>query len=92
MSAELLFYEKYTTKAEAIVEMCVWKVPQSERYPFGVRYSLFCVKDREVIVGYDNHFPKGPHKHYGSREEEYEFLNVDHLIENFLKDVKRFLP
>lgn len=40
---------------------------------------------------YDNHQPKGPHRHVGSREEPYTFVDVDQLVEDFLKDVRGIL-
>ena len=36
---------------------------------------------------YDNHHPKGHHRHVGRLEEAYGFVDVEHLIQDFLNDV-----
>ncbi len=50
--------------------------------------SLFFVffKQGQVIVGYDNHYPKGPHKHIHGIEYPYEFTDIHKLLDDFLKD------
>jgi hypothetical protein len=40
-------------------------------------------------VLYDNHLPKGDHRHREGVEEAYEFRGVDHLIADFVADVQR---
>ncbi|MBI2337237.1 MAG: hypothetical protein HYU97_10815 [Deltaproteobacteria bacterium] len=89
MKARLLLYEKFINYDGSIVEMKVWKVVKTSYYPLGVRYSLFWIKEGKILVGYDNHFPKGPHRHYGELEEEYEWVSVQKLIEDFKNDLKR---
>ena len=66
------------------------KVPTSKHYPEGRKFSLFLV-DRvsgEVLVGFDNHKPKGPHIHRGACEEPYEYSGEGVLIEDFWRLVK----
>lgn len=89
MRAELIFHEKFINADESVIEMKVWQVPKSRHYPVGVRYSLYWVKNGKTIAGYDNHFPKGPHRHYDRKEEEYEFVSVEKLIKDFKEDLKR---
>lgn len=52
----------------AVVEIKIWDVPKSKDYPSGRKFSLFLVAEGEVVVGFDNHKPKGPHLHLGNRE------------------------
>ena len=40
-----------------------------------------------MIVGFDNHKPKGHHMHIGTKEELYAFKDVDSLIEDFWNKV-----
>ena len=89
MKAKLIFHEKIILADESIVESKIWKVPKSKKYKKGVRYSLFYVQKGKVIIGYDNHYPKGPHRHYENKEEPYHFSNVDQLIEDFKNDLRR---
>ena len=91
MRAEQLFYRKEIHKDESVTEIKLWGVPVSFQYPFGVRYSFYWVKGQEILVGYDNHFPKGPHRHYGDLELKYEFVSVEKLFEDFGNDKKRIL-
>ena len=37
----------------------------------------------KVLVGFDNHKPKGHHFHYEGRESSYKFKDVDTLLEDF---------
>lgn len=89
MSSKLAFHEKWIEEDGSIVEMKIWEVPVSEKNPDGVRYSLYWVKGEKRLVGYDNHHPKGHHRHYDGKEESYEFTGIENLIGNFLEDLRR---
>ena len=45
--------------------------------------------DGVVLVGLDNHKPKGPHLHNGSREVPYAFTNVEQLVDYFWNLVRK---
>ena len=90
MKAQLRFHQKVVLftpggRRSAVAELKVWDVPVSEHYPEGMKYSLFLVEQQtgEVLVGFDNHKPKGPHVHIGGEEIDYEFQGTDQLIEDF---------
>lgn len=89
MSSRLTFHEKIIEDDGCIIEMKIWEVPISEKMPEGVKYSLYCVKAGKILVGYDNHHPKGHHRHYGTQQQEYEFNGVEKLIADFLEDQRR---
>ena len=82
-----LFHEKIRTAEGLVVESKVWKVPKSNHYPEGVRYSFFAVQAGRVLVGYDNHSPKGHHRHFKGKEEPYWFLGFDALRADFARDL-----
>ena len=96
MSAVLLYHSKLTlihseTKMIAISELKVWEVDDLYSCPEGIKYSLFCI-DRitgKIIIGLDNHKPKGPHKHINGKEELYSFSNYEKLVNDFWIEVKR---
>jgi hypothetical protein len=69
----------------AVAELKVWDVPVTGHYPEGLKYSLFLVarETGRVIVGFDNHKPKGPHLHHHGKELDYEFRSMDELVEDF---------
>ena len=63
----------------------------STRHRDGVRYRLAFVRagDQEPAVLYDNHHPKGDHRHLRGAEEAYPVRGVDRLIADFIADVRR---
>ena len=88
MKAEPLFHEKRlllnrTTGGAAVAELKIWSVPRSKDYPQGRKFSLFLVCSGEVLVGLDNHKPKGPHLHLGDRELPYLFRGTESLLADF---------
>ena len=68
----------------------LWRVEQSTRHPEGVRYQLAFIRSGEKApaVLYDNHHPKGHHRHVEAREETYSFT-VQQLIADFNSEVNR---
>jgi hypothetical protein len=87
--ARAVFHEKIRTADGIIVEFRVWQVTRSAQYPEGFKYSFFAIRDGAVLVGYDNHAPKGHHRHFSGREEAYEFDGLEKLRTAFRKDLAR---
>ncbi len=71
-----------------IVEMKIWEVPKDERFPQGYKYSLFAVFNGQVLVGYDNHHPKGHHRHIEAQELPYHFSTLESLKNDFRADLE----
>lgn len=67
----------------AVAELKLWSVPRSKDYPEGRKFSLFLVANGEVLVGIDNHKPKGPHLHLGEQEVPYLFRGEEELLSDF---------
>jgi hypothetical protein len=67
----------------------VWQVPPSEEYPSGRKFSLFLVAQGEVLVGIDNHKPKGPHLHIEGEERPFHYANDDQLLKDFWELVRK---
>lgn len=91
MKAELVLRQKVIDEEGNILEMVIWRVPKSTRMPEGIRYRLAYIPHGEQVpaVLYDNHHPKGHHRHRRRVEEPYHFTTVDQLIEDFKTDVAR---
>ena len=71
------------------IEGVVWRVPESvPPTQHGYKYRLVYVIDGVRIVGYDNERGKGDHRHVGSEEMPYRFVDVPTLLRDFLDDVK----
>lgn len=88
MKSEKIIHEKYVRADGSIIEMKIWHVNRSAAYPDGVRYSLYWVQNKQVIVGYDNHSPKGPHRHIRGDELPYEYKDTTSLVRDFWQEVK----
>jgi len=89
-NAELIFRDKYVFADGAIREMVIWRLPKAdEERPHGLKYSLYYGVPGTRLVGYDNELGKGDHRHYGDREEIYEFSTVEQLVADFENDVDR---
>jgi hypothetical protein len=52
------------------------------------KYSLFYGRNDVRLIGYDNEAGKGDHRHYGDREEVYQFTTPEKLMLDFLADVR----
>lgn len=66
-------------------------MPVTDRYPEGARFRLVLM-DRatgDIVLLYDNHWPKGPHVHAGGAETRYQFRGVAQLLKDFLEQVAR---
>ena len=88
MKAASIFHEKrlllnMTSGEAAVAELKIWCVPSSKEYPQGRKFSLFLVARGQVIVGMDNHKPKGPHIHLGGQELPYLYRGDEALLADF---------
>ena len=89
MAARKLFHHK-ETRGDVIIEMVIWQLPEvSAQRPHGLKYRFFCGAADDCLVRYDNETGKGDHRHYGDREEVYEFQSIERLIEDFRSDCTR---
>ena len=51
--------------------------------------ALILAGEKTPAILYDNHHPKGHHRHAQGAEEPYEFVDIEQLIADFMADVKR---
>ena len=89
--AAVLLREKTTDEQGNLREIVIWQVKPNPRQPEGVRYRLAVIRAGEEVpaVLYDNHHPKGHHRHIEGVEQPYEFVSVERLIADFIMDVRR---
>lgn len=92
MKATPIHREKFTDGDGALFEIVAWKVPADEKHPEGVRYRLAFVPKghKRPAVLYDNHHPKGHHKHIEGKESPYLYINVHQLRLDFRKDIEHW--
>jgi hypothetical protein len=88
-----VFREKVTDEQGNIREAVIWQVPVTRRHPEGVRYRLAFIRAGEsaLTVLYDNHHPKGHHRHVEEIEEPYNYIDVDRLVADFNADITRII-
>jgi len=88
----LIHYWKDIDELGNIEERVVWQVPESSKHPDAVKYRLAYVKPGSdtPLVLYDNHHPKGHHKHILGRETLYQFRGLEKLLDDFGRDVEAF--
>jgi hypothetical protein len=86
--AELIYKSKLILNSGLVEESVIWKVPTSKYFPEGVKYRLLLVDPvwKKILVLFDNHSPKGHHRHDSNgKEHNYRFISVKLLIEDFLE-------
>lgn len=90
-AAAVILREKTTDEQGNLREIVIWKVPPNPRQPEGVRYRMALIRagEKTPAVLYDNHHPKGHHRHVEGAEELYEFVDLESLVADFLADVRR---
>jgi len=89
MAVAQLILKTKTTHQGGVVEMVVWQVPQPvppSEHSF--KYRLVFIRENKRVVGYDNERGKGDHKHQGTLEVRYKFVDIETLMADFLRDVE----
>jgi hypothetical protein len=89
--AILLRHRKWTDESGNLYEIVLWQIERSTRHPEGVRYRLAFIRSGEKAPAllYDNHHPKGHHRHIGVREEPYAFTTVGQLVADFTSEASK---
>ncbi|WP_408033335.1 toxin-antitoxin system TumE family protein [Thermodesulfatator autotrophicus] len=64
MSSKLLYHRKWILGENELIEVKAWKVPVSDYYPEGIKYSLVYIRKGQRVLAYDNYLGHGPHRHY----------------------------
>ena len=90
--ATLILDSKTVLQDGRIVQRTIWRLPghEAER-PHGFKYRLYCGRNGETIVRYDNEAGKGDHRHVGAREVEsdYGFTTLVQLLQDFAQYIER---
>ncbi|WP_456330183.1 toxin-antitoxin system TumE family protein [Archaeoglobus sp.] len=91
--AELLVNRRITNDHGDIIQVRIWRVPKSDDFPEGVKYSMVYIRVKgekyERVLGYDNERGKGHHKHFFGEELPIKYTGIDKLVEMFFEDVRR---
>jgi hypothetical protein len=91
MNAELLLRERHQIRADAFVELRIWRVPGPVRgSTHDYKYALAYVVAGQCVIRYDNEAGKGDHKHFGDVEMPYAFTTPAKLLADFWFDVDQW--
>ena len=91
MNAELLLRERHQIRADAFVELRIWRVPGPVRgSTHDYKYALAYVVAGQCVIRYDNEAGKGDHKHFGDMENPYAFTTPAKLLADFWFDVDQW--
>ena len=89
MKAVLIYRDKVILEDDSILELVLWQLPKKTTdRPHGIKYRLYYGdKKGNCLVRYDNETGKGDHKHIRNEECDYDFIDKDTLLKDFLDDV-----
>ena len=89
MPATLMLHQKKILSAALTLEIKLWEVTKTAKYPDGVKYSLIVIntKNKKMVL-MDNHSPKGHHYHLDKEEFNYDYSTTEQLIIDFRSLVK----
>ena len=91
MNAEMLLRERHQIRADAFVELLIWRVPGPVRgSTHDYKYALAYVVAGQCVIRYDNEAGKGDHKHIGDMEMPYAFTTPAKLLADFWFDVDQW--
>ena len=74
---------------KGILEMKLWEVPKTSKYPDAIKYSLIFINPtngKKILM--DNHIPKGHHYHLDDQEFDYQYRDIPQLVDDFKSLVK----
>jgi hypothetical protein len=89
MEAELVTRFRNVSEDGTGIELVVWRVPEPvppSVHPY--KYRLVYLVEGRRAVGFDNERGKGDHIHRGDRELPYTFVDVERLIDDFIREVE----
>jgi Family of unknown function (DUF6516) len=89
--ASKILHQRVTLKSGLLSERIIWRISPSIKYPLAIKYRLILVNPitADMVLLYDNHWPKGPHIHGSNGERPYDFINIDKLRKDFVAESLR---
>lgn len=91
MKAIELFRQRIVYAENRFAELVLWRIARpvvGSMHPF--KYRLAYVVNEVCVLRYDNEEGKGDHRHWGEKENNYDFSTPKKLIEDFQHDIERW--
>ncbi|MBK1703889.1 hypothetical protein CKO40_04845 [Halochromatium glycolicum] len=88
MPAKAVYRKKEQFANGLLIEVVIWQLSEPMpgcAHPF--KYRLYAGHDGNCIVRYDNERGKGDHKHICDTEVAYQFVGIDQLLADFIRDL-----
>ena len=90
MAEPIIPKKRFITNKNNIIEFVAWRVPKSEHYPEGLKYSFVFIINGKRTIAYDNFNNERHHRHYLGKKELYKFVSLIETRKAFMKDVEVF--
>jgi hypothetical protein len=91
---EVLYELTKVTEEGDTVQIKILNVKQDVKYPQGIKYRLALVHNEKRVVGYDNSYPEGHHRHVIKDgkpvKRHYNFVNAASVLKDFKNDVNKW--
>ena len=91
---EVLYGLIKETEEGDTIQLRILKVKKDAKYPEGIRYRLALIHDEKRVLGYDNTYPEGHHKHVVKDNKEVKvsckFVDAETLLRSFKTDVEKW--
>ena len=90
MKAKALIDTRLVYAENAFAELVLWRLPQplaGSTHRF--KYRLAYVVAGECVICYDNEAGKGDRRHIRNRESSYVFVDVETLLADFQRDIRK---
>ena len=90
MKAKALIDTRIVYAENAFAELVLWQLPQplaGSTHRF--KYRLAYVVAGECVIRYDNEAGKGDHRHFRNRKSSYVFVDVETLLTDFQRDIRK---
>ncbi len=90
MKAKALIDTRIVFAEDAFAKLVLWRLPAPlAGSVHHYKYRLAYVVAGECVIRYDNEAGKGDHRHIGDRESSYAFVDVEKLLADFQRDIRK---
>ncbi len=90
MAEAVMPKRRLVTEKGNLVEIAAWKVPKSEFYPEGIKYSFAFVHKDKRVIAFDNYNNEGHYRHYFNKKEACSFKSLEETSNKFFRLIEQF--
>lgn len=90
MTKAIIPKRRLITEKNNLIEIVAWRVPKSEFYLKGIKYSFTFIHNNKRIIAFDNFNNEGHHKHYFEKKQACKFKSLEDIANQFFKLIEEF--